>query len=55
MKRSVIGLMIVIDPMEIPPTMCHLFDSVEYPLEIWINIDEDIGMQKEYMSYLERK
>ena len=31
--------------LAIPPTMCYLLDSVDYPFNIWRNIDEDLGMQ----------
>ena len=41
--------------LTIPPTMRYLLDSTEYPFKIWRNIDEAIGMQKEDVSYMERK
>ena len=39
----------------IPPTMRYLLDSVNYPFEICRNIDEDLGMKQEYVSYMESK
>ena len=41
--------------LDIPPTMRYLLDFAEYPFELWINLDEDIGMQKEDVSYMESK
>ena len=41
--------------LAIPPTMRYLFDFVEYPFEIWINLDEALGMQQEDVSYMESK
>ena len=41
--------------LAIPPTMCYLLDLVDYPFEIWINIDEYLGMQQEDLSYMESK
>ena len=41
--------------LDIPPTMCYLLDSADYPFDLWRNIDEAIGMQQEYESYMERK
>ena len=41
--------------LTIPPTMCYLLDSAEYPFELWRNLDEALGMQQEDVSYLERK
>ena len=41
--------------LAIPPTMRYLLDSTEYPFKIWRNIDEDIGVQKEDVSYMEIK
>ena len=31
--------------LAIPHTMCYLLDFADYPLEIWTNIDEALGMQ----------
>ena len=39
--------------LTIPLTMSYLLDSVEYPFELWRNLDEYLGMQKEYVSYME--
>ena len=41
--------------LAIPPTMCYLLDSVDYPIELWRNLDEALGMQQEYVSYMESK
>ena len=41
--------------LAIPPTMRHLLDSTDYPFEIRINLDESLGMQQEYVSYMQRK
>ena len=41
--------------LAIPPTMRYLLDLVDYPFEIWINIDEALGMQEEDVSCMERK
>ena len=41
--------------LAIPPTMRYLLDSVEYPFDLWRNLDEALGMQKQYMSYMESK
>ena len=30
--------------LAIPPTMHYLLDSAEFPFDIWINIDEPLGM-----------
>ena len=30
--------------LAIPPTMPYLFDSIEYPFDIWRNIDEALGL-----------
>ena len=32
--------------LAIPPTMRYLLDSVEYPFELWRNLDEALGLQK---------
>ena len=40
--------------LAIPPTMRYLLDSVDYPFELWINLDEALGMQQENVSYMER-
>ena len=41
----------------VPPTIRYLFDSVEFPFELWRNLDEALGMQQEveHVSYMERK
>ena len=41
--------------LTIRPTMRSLSDYVEYPFELWRNLDEALGMQKEDMSYMESK
>ena len=41
--------------LAIPPTMRYLLDSIEYPFEIWRNLDKSLGMQKDDMSYMESK
>ena len=41
--------------LAIPPTMHYLLDSDDYLFELWRNIDEALGMQKEDMSYMENK
>ena len=41
--------------LAIPPTMCYLLDSVDYPFNLWRNLDEALGMQQEDVSYMERK
>ena len=41
--------------LAIPPTMCYLLDSVDYPFELWRNLNEALGMQQEDVSCMERK
>ena len=41
--------------LAIPPTMCYILDSVDYPLELWRNLHESLGMQEEDVSYMESK
>ena len=41
--------------LAIPPTMRYLLDSVDYPFELWINLDEALGMQQKDVSYMESK
>ena len=40
--------------LAIPPIMRYILDSVDYPFELWRNIDESLGMQQEDVSYMER-
>ena len=32
--------------LEMCPNIHHLIDSVEYPFEIWKNLEKDFGMQE---------
>ena len=41
--------------LAIPPTMHYLLVFADYPFELWINLDEAIGMQQEDVSYMESK
>ena len=41
--------------LAIPPTMRYLLDSVEYPFELWRNLNEALGMKQEYVIYMESK
>ena len=41
--------------LAIPPTMRYLLDFPEYLFELWRNLDEDLGMNKEDVSYMESK
>ena len=40
--------------LAIPPTMCYILDYADYPFELWKNLYESLGMQQEYVSYIER-
>ena len=31
--------------LAIPPTMCYILDSIDYPFELWKNLDQALGMQ----------
>ena len=41
--------------LTIPPTMRYILDSTNYPFDLWINLDEALGMQQEDVSYMESK
>ena len=41
--------------LAIPPTMCYIIDSVDYPFKLWRNLDEALGIQQEDVSDMESK
>ena len=41
--------------LAIPPTVHYLLDSIDYPFELWRNIDGALGMQQEDVSCMESK
>ena len=41
--------------LAIPPTMCYLLDSFEYPFKLWRNLSEALGMHQEDVSYKDNK
>ena len=41
--------------LAIPPTMRYRFYFVDYPFELWRNLDEALWIQEEHVSYMESK